>query len=76
MFNNAFGTNLQVNDLQGNDRIVRRIARAIGKERFDHGTPADWFLRHRDIMLQRLSKDTLDRFEALFQMINATLPAE
>lgn len=76
IFNNAFGTNLQITDLQGNDPIVRRIARAIGKDRFDHGKPADRFLRDRDKILPQLSKATLDRFEKLFQAINATLPAE
>jgi hypothetical protein len=53
--------------------IVTRIARSIKQERFDHGRPADIMLRQRDSFLPSLSSATLDRFEALFKRINATL---
>ncbi len=36
--------------------------------------PADVFLRNRDEVLPTLSAGTLQRFEALFTRINATLP--
>jgi energy-coupling factor transporter ATP-binding protein EcfA2 len=73
IFNRAFGASVTEAQLKGMDPIVRRIARVIGKDRFDHGQPADIFLRHRDDLLPRLSTPTLDRFERLFLTLNATL---
>jgi hypothetical protein len=57
----------------GSDAIVSRVARHLGVERFDHGRPADVFLRHRDELLPKLSEATLKRFELLFERINKTL---
>jgi len=76
LFNNTFGESVKKQDLKGNDPIVRKIARAIGKDRFDHGLPADYFLRNRDQILPKLSEETFNRFEKIFQTINATLPAK
>jgi hypothetical protein len=73
LYNEAFGAALKVVDLKGADPIVSRIARHIGVERFDHGRPADIFLRRRDVFLKTLSPTCLDRFEELFKRINATL---
>jgi hypothetical protein len=75
LFNSAFGENIKSTELTGNDPIVRKIARAIGQDRFDHGLPADQFLRARDKVLPKLSDATLDRFERLFQVVNATMPS-
>lgn len=73
LYNRAFGKEVTTGDLQGDDPIVRRLARYEGQDRFDHGVPADELLRHRDQILLDLSDDTLDRFEALFEKINGTL---
>lgn len=73
LFNRAFGASVTEAQLKGTDPIVRRIARVLGKDRFDHGRPADIFLRHRDELLPLLSAPTLDRFERLFMTLNATL---
>jgi hypothetical protein len=51
-------------DLPPGDRIVRRIAEKTGQD-FDHGDPADYLLRHRDVVAPKLSMSTLDRFEKL-----------
>ncbi|MEX2523546.1 MAG: AAA family ATPase [Gammaproteobacteria bacterium] len=75
LFNAAFGTQIKQADIKGSDPIVRKLARAMGKDRFDHGRPADYFLRTRDKVIPRLSDMTLDRFETLFEAINATLPS-
>jgi len=72
-FNRAFEKEIDALDLTGDDPIVKRIARKLGQERFDHGTPADYFLKNRDKILEQLSEVTLERFEKLFQKINATL---
>ena len=73
-FNKAFGKTLKPSDISGSDPIVMRIARHLGENRFDHGVPADVFLRERDKILPQLSHATLQRFEALFSKANATLP--
>lgn len=73
LYNAAFGTKLKVADLNGSDRVVARIGRAIGQPYTDHGKPADALLRQRDKLLPSLSETTLGRFEKLFEAINRTL---
>ena len=73
LYNRAFNAAVKETDLKGDDPIVSRIARHIGVDRFDHGRPADVFLRQRDELLPRLSDATLKRFEALFERINKTI---
>lgn len=73
LYNRAFGASLKESDLSGADPIVSRIARHVSVDRFDHGRPADTFLRERDKFLPSLSDETLKRFEKLFGQINATL---
>jgi len=74
LYNRVFGTTVIPTDLTGTDPLVSRIARHQGINRFDHGRPAEVLLRHRDEMLPKFSKATLDRFEKVFTRINATLP--
>lgn len=74
LVNQAFGTSIKTGDLVGSDPIVRRLARQMNVDRFDHGRPADIFLRHRDEILPKLSEETFDRFSKLFNIINRTLP--
>jgi predicted ATP-dependent endonuclease of OLD family len=73
LYNTAFGASLKSSDLVGTDPIVSRIARFLKVDRFDHGRPADAFLRSRDKFLPALSADTVNRFEELFKKVNATL---
>ncbi|HSW31227.1 MAG TPA: AAA family ATPase [Longimicrobiales bacterium] len=73
--NPAFALALTSADVRGTDPIVRRVARAMGVDRYDHGKPADYFLRNRDQILPALAPETLDRFESLFEKVNATLPS-
>ena len=72
LYNAAFGAKLRAVELKGNDPVLARIGRATGN-RFDHGKPADVFLRRRDEFLPKLKPETLDRFEALFGVVNKTL---
>lgn len=72
LFNDAFSKNYKIADLSGTDPIVSKLARKEGVKRFDHGKPADLFLRNRDIYLDKLSDDTLMNFESLFERINET----
>jgi energy-coupling factor transporter ATP-binding protein EcfA2 len=73
IFNEAMGQNLAAADLPPGDRIVKRIAEKTGVD-FEHGGPADHFLRHRDEILPKISPVSLDRFEQLIERINQTLP--
>lgn len=72
LYNIAFGSRVVVSDLQGNDSIIKRLERYRG-EKFDHLKPATVFLRNKETFLERLSEETLGKFEALFTMINATI---
>ena len=74
LYNAAFTPKLKVADLKGTDPILPMIERVSGKK-FDHGKPADVFLRRRDALLPKLGPVTLDRFEVLFKAVNATLGA-
>ncbi len=73
LFNEAFGKTFTSAQLQGNDPIVKKCARALGVDRYDHGKPATVLLRKHPEILPKLSEDTLKKFEALFQQINQTL---
>lgn len=72
LYNAAFGAQLKVAELKGTDPVVARISR-VTSNRFDHGKPADVFLRRRDEFLPKLKPKTLDQFEALFSAVNKTL---
>lgn len=72
LFSRSGGDDFNVGDLQEHSRIVRRIERTLGN-RFNHYKPAAHFLRNQDQLLPKLSDSTLDRFEALFEKVNANL---
>jgi predicted ATPase len=73
LFNKAFGRTFKVADLIGSDPIVKRLARLLGVERYDHGKPAGILLRNQIDFLPHLTAGTIERFETLFTKINATL---
>lgn len=75
LYNAAFGGKLKPAVLTGTDAILARIERITGAK-FDHGMPADVFLRRRDEFLPKLRPETLDRFESLFKAVNATFVAK
>jgi len=72
IYNEAFGEKIKKEDLTGDDQIVNQIARFKAVPRFNHGKPADYFLRNRDKFLDSLSDKTLDNFETLFERVNST----
>jgi predicted ATP-dependent endonuclease of OLD family len=72
LYNDTFSKTHKPEDLKGSDQIVNKIARLEGIPRFNHGRPADVFLRNRDKYLDELSDETLDNFEKLFEKINDT----
>ncbi len=72
LYNTAFGEQVTASDLRGNDSIIRKLERHSG-QKFNHLKPATAFLRKKETFLNRLSEETLSRFEKLFTVINATL---
>jgi predicted ATPase len=74
LHNGAFGTRLRPVDLVGDGPILDRVAAATGIEDIDRQAPAAFLVQQRRSILRRLSKESLARFEALFEKINATLP--
>lgn len=72
LYNDAFNNSVKPSDLSGVDSIVNQIARHENIKRFDHGKPADIFLRKRDVYLPKLSDQTLENFEKLFKALNKT----
>ena len=72
LYNDTFSKTHKPEDLKGSDQIVNKLARLEGIPRFNHGRPADVFLRNRDKYLDELSDETLGNFEKLFDKINET----
>ncbi|MCX6272168.1 MAG: ATP-binding protein [Bacteroidetes bacterium] len=73
LYNKAFNKSHKPQDLQGEDQIVNKIARLEKIDRFDHGKPADFFLRNKAEILTQLSEQTFSNFEKLIEQINKTL---
>lgn len=71
LFNATFGTDYKVKDLPNGDRVVRRLEQLYGP--FDHGRVATQLLKGKPGSLDRVSAGSLDRFEELFRLMNATL---
>lgn len=72
LYNGAFGASVSVSDLDGRGPIVKQIERHVGG-RFEHGPPATYLLRNKIQILEKLSEETLSRFERLFELLNATI---
>ncbi len=73
LYNGAFGKKLSASVLNGDDPIVKQIARAEGIDSFDHGKPADFLLRNRDAIFPNLDQETIDNFDSLFNILNSLL---
>jgi hypothetical protein len=58
--------------LPNHPRIVMRIEQAMGGP-YDHYQPAAYLLREQSLLLPEISDLTLNRFESLFQRVNAAL---
>jgi len=55
------------------DTIIKQINKAIGKERFNHYRPANR-LNQMGVDKNYFSKETLDRFEKMFDEVNRLFP--
>jgi predicted ATP-dependent endonuclease of OLD family len=71
LYNDTFEDDLKLEDLNGDDPIVRRITRA--RQDYDHGKPADLLLRNSDKYLKEFSDETIEKFEEVISMLNETI---
>lgn len=72
LYNWAFNTSLTVGDLPSTgEPILRKIELTRGD--FDHALPAHALTNHRDEFFASISSITVERFEKLFALLNATV---
>lgn len=71
LYNGAFSTAVSEAELGTEDRVIKRIQTATGA-RFDHYRPAEHLLRQQHTLLTTLGESTLNRFESLIRLVNAS----
>lgn len=75
LYNWAFRTNLAPGDLAATDEpILKKIADYRGGD-FDHALPAHEFTARREEFFKTIEVRTVENFEALFALLNATVQA-
>lgn len=72
LYNWAFHQNVAVSELPcSNEPIIRKLEQLHGS--FDHALPAHALTDHRDEFWSAIQPTTVERFTALFALLNATL---
>ncbi len=71
LYNAAFGKRATQAALPAGDRVVKRLEQKEGSK-FDHHKPAEALLRGQVNLLAQLSQETLGRWAALLERINAS----
>lgn len=69
LYNEAFGTTVQISDLDANKPIMSQLKRLNGNKSFNHYAPANYMAKN--IGTLSFSKETIERFEKLFAMVNS-----
>lgn len=69
LYNEAFGTAVQISDLDANKPIMSQLKRLNGNKSFNHYAPANYMAKN--IGTLSFSKETIERFEKLFAMVNS-----
>jgi energy-coupling factor transporter ATP-binding protein EcfA2 len=73
LYNWAFSTSLTAADLPQTDQpILQRVTEKRGSE-YDHALPAHALTNHRDEFFGSVKPVTLEHFEKLFELLNATI---
>lgn len=67
LYNGAFGTTVQMSDLDTDKPIMAQLKRINGKA-FNHYSPANYMAKN--IGSLAFSEETLERFEKLFKLVN------
>ena len=69
LYNGAFGTSVQISDLDTNKPIMSQLKRLNGNKSFNHYSPANYMAKN--IGTLSFSEETIGRFESLFSMVNS-----
>ena len=69
LYNGAFGTSIQITDLDADKPIMAQLKRLNGNKSFNHYSPANYMAKN--IGTLRFSEETIDRFEKLFALVNS-----
>lgn len=69
LYNGAFGTSVQISDLDANKPIMSQLKRLNGNKSFNHYSPANYMAKN--IGTLSFSEETIGRFEKLFSMVNS-----
>ncbi len=67
----AEGLPVLAGELAGSETVIAGVESIRGE--FDRDRPAEWLLAHREDLLPKLSTQTVENFEKLFELVNATL---
>ena len=68
LYNGAFGTSVQIADLDVDKPMMAQLKRLNGNKSFNHYSPANYMAKN--IGTLRFSEETIDRFEKLFALVN------
>lgn len=69
LYNGAFGTSVQITDLDADKPIMAQLKRLNGNKSFNHYSPANYMAKNTGTL--RFSKETISRFENLFALVNS-----
>lgn len=69
LYNGAFGTSVQIENLDVNKPIMSQLKRINGNKSFNHYSPANYMAKN--VGAFTFSQETIERFEKLFVQINS-----
>lgn len=69
LYNGAFGTSVQISDLDADRPIMSQLKQLNGNKSFNHYSPANYMAKN--IGTLSFSEETIGRFEKLFSMVNS-----
>ena len=74
LYNWTFSESVVPSDLAGtNEPILKKLMGQRGGNDFDHALPAHELTKRREVFFENVDPQTLDNFEALFALLNATV---
>lgn len=74
LYNWAFDDRVEATDLAATDEpILKKLIDYRGGKDFDHALPAHELTKRRDAFFDSVDGETLDKFVALFDLLNATV---
>ena len=69
LYNGAFGTSINVSNLDANKPIMTQLKKLNGNKSFNHYSPANFMAKN--IGTLTFSEETINRFEKLFLLVNS-----